>query len=102
MVTEMLPVLESKVKYNLRGEYGNRRGAYHACIYIYIFRMILFFEGTGIWSRVFFVSASVWHSWNLEFLGQNRLVRAPSSGGGSNAPRPALSVLHLDVNADRR
>ena len=32
----------------------------------------------------------------------NRFVRAPSSGGGSNAPRPALSVLHLDVNAGRR
>ena len=30
----------------------------------------------------------------------NRFVRAPSSGGGSNAPRPALSVRHLDVNAD--
>ena len=37
----------------------------------------------------------------LELLGQNLYVRAPSSGGGSNAPRPAVSVPRLDVNADR-
>ena len=30
----------------------------------------------------------------------HRVVRAPSSGGGSNAPRPAFSVSHLDVNVD--
>ena len=30
----------------------------------------------------------------------NRFVRAPSSEGGSNVPRPALSVWHLDVDAD--
>ena len=30
----------------------------------------------------------------------NRFVRAPSSGGGSNAPRLASSIPHLDVNAD--
>ena len=37
----------------------------------------------------------------LEFSA-NSFVRAPSSGGGSNAPRPAVSVPHIDVNADRR
>ena len=30
-----------------------------------------------------------------------RFVRAPPSEGGSNAPRPALAVLHVDVNAYR-
>ena len=38
----------------------------------------------------------------LDFFLSNRFVRASSSGCGSNAPRPALSVLQLDVNADRR
>ena len=34
-------------------------------------------------------------------LGQiNSFVRAPASGGGSNAPRPAVSVPHIDENAD--
>ena len=32
----------------------------------------------------------------------NHSVRAPSLGGGSNAPRLALTVLHVDANADRR
>ena len=29
-----------------------------------------------------------------------RFVRAPASGGGSNAPRSAVSVPHIDVNTD--
>ena len=33
-------------------------------------------------------------------LGQKSFVRAPVSWSGSNAPRPAVSVPHLDVNAD--
>ena len=37
---------------------------------------------------------------DLEFSVEYSLVRAPPSGGGSNAPRPAVSVLHIDVNAD--
>ena len=32
----------------------------------------------------------------------NSFVRAPFSGGGSNAPDSAVSVPHLDVNADIR
>ena len=36
----------------------------------------------------------------LEFSVEYGLVRAPASGGGSNAPRPAVSVPHIDVNAD--
>ena len=56
-----------------------------------------FFRGFG--QEFFFVSASVCDSrnWNSQ---SNSFVRAPSSGGGSNAPRPAVSVPHLDVNAD--
>ena len=36
----------------------------------------------------------------LEFSLEYGLDRAPPSGGGSNAPRPAVSVPHIDVNAD--
>ena len=36
----------------------------------------------------------------LEFSVEYIFVRAPPSGGGSNAPRPAVSVPHIDVNAD--
>ena len=36
-------------------------------------------------------------NWNSR---SNSFVRAPPSGGGSNAPRPAVSVPHIDVNAD--
>ena len=36
----------------------------------------------------------------LEFSVEYSFVRAPPSGGGSNAPRPAVSVPHIDVNAD--
>ena len=43
--------------------------------------------------------ASVCDSRNWNFR-SNSFVRAPSSGGGSNAPRPAVSVPHVDVNAD--
>ena len=36
----------------------------------------------------------------LEFSVEYGLVRAPPSGGGSSAPRSAVSVPHIDVNAD--
>ena len=36
----------------------------------------------------------------LEFSVEYSLVRAPPSGGGSNTSRPAVSVPHIDVNAD--
>ena len=36
----------------------------------------------------------------LEFSVEYSLVRAPPSEGGSNAPRPSVSVPHIDVNAD--
>ena len=36
----------------------------------------------------------------LDFSVEYGLVRAPPSGGGSNAPRPAVSVPNIDVNAD--
>ena len=36
----------------------------------------------------------------LEFSVEYSLVQAPPSGGGSNAPRPSVSVPNIDVNAD--
>ena len=36
----------------------------------------------------------------LEFSVEYNLVRAPPSWGGSNTPRPAVFVPHIDVNAD--
>ena len=53
----------------------------------------------GFGQEFVFVSASVCdaQNWNSR---SNRFVRAPSSGGDSNAPRPAVSVPHVDVNAD--
>ena len=54
----------------------------------------------GFGQEFCFVSASVCHSrnWNSR---SNSFVRAASSGGGSNAPRSAVTVLHLNMNADR-
>ena len=48
---------------------------------------------------LFFVSASVYDSrnWNSR---SNCFVRALAPGGGSNARRPAVSVPHVEVNAD--
>ena len=66
------------------------------CIHLYDHS---FFRG---FSQEFsFISASVCDSrnWNSQ---SNSFGRAPSSGGGSNAPHPAVSAPHLDVNADRR
>ena len=55
----------------------------------------------GVRLRVFPVSASVCDSRNW-ISRSNSFVRAPTSGGGSNAPRLAVSVPHNDVNEDRR
>ena len=75
-----------------------RTGDINIYIYIYICDHS-FFRGFG--QEIFFVSPSVCDSrnWNSR---SNSFVRAPSSGSGSNAPRPAVSVPHLDVNADVR
>ena len=76
-----------------------RRGYYNGfwllctTVISYIDYMIILFG--GIRSGAFFpVSASVCDSqnWNSR---SNSFVRAPSSGGGSNTPRPAVSVPHL-------
>ena len=61
--------------------------------------MILCFEGIGIWSGVFRFGLSMGFS-KLEFFDQIASFERRLSGGESNAPRPALSVPHLDVNAD--
>ena len=55
---------------------------------------ILYFEKVILRLRLYLNVCSVWTiskmaSWS------NIFVRAPSSGGGSNAPRPAVSVPHL-------
>ena len=63
---------------------------------LYIYMMILF---GGIRSGVF-SSRPQYGILGTGISGSNRFVRAPSSGGGSNAPRPALTFPHLDVNAD--
>ena len=55
----------------------------------------------GLWSGVFSLDLSMRFA-ELEFSVEYGLVRAPPSGGGSNAPRPAVSVPHIDVNADGR
>ena len=56
-----------------------------------------FFRGFG--QDFFFVSASVCDS-RYSNSRSNSFVRAPSTGDGSNAPRLAVSVPHLDVNVD--
>ena len=53
----------------------------------------------GLWSGVFCLGHSMRFA-ELEFSVEYSLVRPPPSGGGSNAPRPAVSVPHIDVNAD--
>ena len=61
-------------------------------LYISIYMIVLFW-GDSV--RTFLsVSASVCHSqnWNSR---SNSFFRTLSSGGGSNAPRPAVSVPHL-------
>ena len=55
---------------------------------------------SGIWSGAFLCLARSMRLAELEFTVENSLVQAPQSGGGGNAPRPAVSVLHIDVNAD--
>ena len=64
---------------------------------MHTYKIILWFQGFG--QEPFFVSAQVCDSrnWNSR---SNIFARAPPSGGGSNAPRPAVSVPHIDVNAD--
>ena len=57
-------------------------------------------RGQGFGQEVF----SSWPQYGILGTGiswSNRFVRAPPSGGGSNAPRPALAVLHLDLNGYR-
>ena len=61
--------------------------------------MILFLSEQGFGQEMF-SSRPQYGSIETGLSRSNRLVRAPSSGGGSNAPRPALSVPHLDVDVD--
>ena len=60
---------------------------------VHIDKIILFFRDSV---RSFFLSRPQYAITGTGILGQI----APASGGGSNAPRPAVSVPHLDVNAD--
>ena len=50
--------------------------------------------------RSFFLSRPQYGILETGISRSNRFVRAPSSGGSSNAARPALSVPHFVVNAD--
>ena len=55
-----------------------------------------YFRGDRGLVRRFFVSAIL----GTGIFRSNSFVQAPSSGGGSNAPRSVFFVPHLDVNAD--
>ena len=73
----------------------------HLVIPLYtLYRMILFFRGQEF-IQEFYSSRPQYGILAAGISRSNRFVRAPSSGGGSNAPRPALSVPHLEVDADR-
>ena len=76
---------------------GNQPSLYHT--YINIYKIIPWCH--GLWSGVFCLGLSMRFA-ELDFSVEHGLVRAPPSGGGSNAPRPAVSVPHIDVNADGR
>ena len=69
-------------------------------VYLYIYNV--FFSRGQEFGQEFFSSRPQHGILGTGIYRSNRFVRAPSSGGGSNAPRSALSILHLDVNADRR
>ena len=60
--------------------------------------MIIIFFGDSV--RCFLSSRPQYAIHGTGILGETSFVRVPSSGGGSNAPRPAVSVRHLDVIAD--
>ena len=76
-----------------------RNYLYDVYLYMYILRIKLFF-GVGDLVRSFFCLGRSMRFAELEFSVENSFVRAPPSGDGSNAPRPAVSVPHIDVNAD--
>ena len=68
---------------------------------LYVLYDIIVFFGDSV--RIFFSSRPQYAILGTGILGKKKcFARAPSSGGGSNAPRPAVAVPHLDVNADRR
>ena len=60
-----------------------------------IYKIISLFQGFG---QEFFSSRPQYTIRGTGILGQ--FVRAPASGGGSNAPRPAVSAPHIGVNAE--
>ena len=55
---------------------------------------------SGIWSGVFFCLGRSMRFVELVFSVEYSFLWAPPSGGGSKAPRPAVSVPHIDMNAD--
>ena len=81
----------SATSVRLRNKKSSPLNRASSCIYKYVYDDS-FFRGFG--QEFFSDSASVCDSrnWNSR---SNSFVRAPSSGGGSNAPRPAVSVPHL-------
>ena len=65
----------------------------------YSLYMIISFFGDSVRS---FSSRPQYAILGTGILGQIALFECRPSGGGSNAPCPAVPVPHLDVNADRR
>ena len=61
--------------------------------------MIPFFEGTGIWSGVFFVSASVWDSRNWNFSVKS--IRSSAVFGG-RLQRPSPCLIRSAPRRERR
>ena len=81
-------------------KHGRLDGAHGEPLCLYA--VLLSFDGTGIRSKGFFRSGlSTYVIIETVISRSNRFVRAPFSGGGSNASHSAFSVPHLDVNADR-
>ena len=67
---------------------------------IFIYIIILFVYGAGIWSWVFFISASVWGCWNWNFW--TKSIRS-SAIFEAWLQRPSPCLIYsapLDVNAD--
>ena len=72
-------------------------GTYAERLYLYI--IILFYREQGCVQKIF-LSRPQYGFLETGISRSNHFVRVPSSGAGCNAPRPALSAPHLDVNAD--
>ena len=76
----------------------HRRHPCGAPVHTYIYIMIFLVEATGIWSGVFFVSASVWDSRNWNFW--VKLLRC-NAGFGGRLKRPSPCLIRSAPGQDR-